>query len=137
MFKQFHIVDLGRDPKIFDLEAFWKYDHHYISGDKIEETGSTLPIFMSKKDYLKVGGWDESYPGHWVVDWEFFMKCGMVGMKMLRTWNCHFYHFVSVGTKSPERIDEARIKEQACHGYFRYKWGDYAKSCPFTNRKYF
>lgn len=135
MFKQFHIVDLGRDPKIFDLEAFWRYDYHYISGDKIEETGSTLPIFMSKKDYLRIGGWDESYPGGWVVDWEFFMKCEMSGMKMLRTYNCHFYHFVSIGTKSPERIVESQAKEQLCHEYFYYKWGTYTKHNPVNNSK--
>ena len=135
MFKQFHIVDLGRNPKTFDLEAFWRYDYHYISGDKIEETGSTLPIFISKKDYLRIGGWDETYPGAWVVDWEFFMKCEMNDMKMLRTYNCHFYHFVSIGTKSPERIAESQAKEQLCHEYFYYKWGTYAKHNPVNNSK--
>jgi glycosyltransferase involved in cell wall biosynthesis len=135
MFKQFHIADLGRDPKTFDLEAFWRYDYHYISGDKIEETGSTLPIFMSKKDYLKVGGWDESYPGPWVVDWEFFMKCEMGGMKMLRTYNCHFYHFVSIGTRTPEKELQNQQLEQACHDYFQYKWGTYAKHNPINNSK--
>ncbi len=32
------------------------------------------------------GGFDESYPGPWVVDWEFFLKCRLNGMKMLRTY---------------------------------------------------
>lgn len=135
MFKQFHIADLGRDPNTFDLEAFWRYDYHYISGDKIEETGSTLPIFMSKKDYMMVGGWDESYPGPWVVDWEFFMKCEMAGMKMLRTYNCHFYHFVSIGTRTPEKIFQNQQTEQECHDYFQYKWGTYAKHNPINNSK--
>jgi len=134
MFRQVHIKDLGRDPNTFDLEAFWEYEAA-LSKDLSEETGSTLPIFMSKMDYMKVGGWDESYPGAWVVDWEFFMKCEMNGMKMLRTYNCHFYHFVSVATKTPERIEESRIKEQQCHEYFRYKWGSYAKHNPANNSK--
>jgi glycosyltransferase involved in cell wall biosynthesis len=134
MFRQFHIKDLGRDPKTFDLKAFWKYEVNLIE-DKIEETGSTLPIFMSKKDYLKIGGWDESYPGHWVVDWEFFMKCEMVGMKMLRTYNCHFYHFVSLGTRLPEDTVKNQQIEQQCHEYFYYKWGTYAKHNPINNSK--
>jgi len=134
MFKQFNIKDLGRDPKTFDLKAFWKYEATLIK-NKIEETGSTLPIFMSKYDYLKVGGWDESYPGAWVVDWEFFMKCEMAGMKMLRTYNCYFYHFVSLGTKTLERIADSQAKEQACHEYFHYKWGTYAKHNPENNSK--
>lgn len=134
MFRQFHIKDLGRDPKTFDLKEFWKYEI-IIMEDKIEETGSTLPIFMSKKDYLKVGGWDESYPGPWVVDWEFFMKCEMNGMKMLRAYNTHFYHFVSIGTRTPEQVENNKIKEQACHEYFYYKWGQYAKHNPVNNSK--
>jgi glycosyltransferase involved in cell wall biosynthesis len=134
MFRQFHIKDLGRDPKTFDLKAFWKYETTLIE-DKIEETGSTPPLFMSKYDYLRIGGWDESYPGAWVVDWEFFMKCEMAGMKMLRTYNCHFYHFVSLGTKTPERIADSQAKEQACHEYFCYKWGTYARHNPKNNSK--
>jgi glycosyltransferase involved in cell wall biosynthesis len=134
IFKQFHIKDLGRDPNKFDLEAFWKYEIE-IHENKIEETGSTPPFLISKIDYLKIGGWDESYPGPWVVDWEFFMKCEMAGMKMLRTYNSHFYHFVSFGTRPPEKINENMEIEQQCHEYFRYKWGTYIKHNPINNSK--
>jgi glycosyltransferase involved in cell wall biosynthesis len=134
MFRQFHIKDLGRDPNTFNLNEFWKYEKE-ISENKIETNGSTPPLLMSKIDYLRVGGWDESYPGAWVVDWEFFMKCEMAGMEMLRAHNCHFYHFVSLGTKTPERIADSQIKEQACHEHFRYKWGTYAKHNPENNSK--
>ena len=90
-----------------------------IKEDKVEETGSTLPIFMSKADYLRVGGWDESYPGAWVVDWEFFLKCELSGMKMMRSYKCNFYHFVSIGTEAtPEEKQSKAIKERACHEYF-------------------
>lgn len=134
MFRQFHIKDLGRDPASFDLKAFWRYETD-LSKDRFDDTGSTLPFLMSKKDYMRIGGWDESYPGAWVVDWEFFMKCEMSDMRMIRTYNCHFYHFVSVGTKTPERIAESQAKEQQCHEYFRYKWGQYAKHNPENNSK--
>jgi glycosyltransferase involved in cell wall biosynthesis len=135
MFKQFNIKNLGRDPKTFNINDFWEYEFT-ITEDKIEESGSTLPIFMSKKDYLRVGGWDESYPGAWVVDWDFFLKCELSGMKMLRTYACHFYHFVSVGTEAtPEEKQSKAIKEQACHEYFKYKWGQYAKHNPINNSK--
>jgi glycosyltransferase involved in cell wall biosynthesis len=134
MFRQFHIKDLGRNPKTFDLKSFWNYSAG-LCENKIENTGSTLPILMSKKDYLKVGGWDESYPGPWVVDWEFFMKCEMNGIEMLRSYDCHFYHFVSLGTRTPEQIESNKIKEQLCHDYFYYKWGTYAKHNPLNNSK--
>lgn len=135
MFKQFHIQNLGRDPQTFDLEGFWEYEKK-LSTKGIEESGSTLPIYMNKKDYLKIGGWDESYPGAWVVDWEFFLKCELSGMKMIRTYNCHFYHFVSVGTEAtPEEKQNKAIKEQQCHEYFKYKWGQFAKHNPNNNSK--
>jgi GT2 family glycosyltransferase len=135
MFKQFNIKNLGRDPKTFNINDFWEYEYTVID-DRIEESGSTLPIFMSKTDYLRVGGWDESYPGAWVVDWDFFLKCELSGMKMLRTYACHFYHFVSVGTEAtPEEKQSKAIKEQACHEYFKYKWGQYAKHNPINNSK--
>jgi len=135
MFRQFYIKNLGRDPKTFDLQAYWDYEDS-VREDKTEETGSTLPIFISKTDYLRVGGWDESYPGAWVVDWEFFLKCELSGMKMVRSYKCNFYHFVSVGTEAtPEEKQSKAIKEQACHEYFRYKWGQYAKHNPINNSK--
>jgi glycosyltransferase involved in cell wall biosynthesis len=134
MFQQFEIKDMGRDPKTFDLKAFQDYTP-IKEGWFCDETGSTLPIFMTKYNYMRVGGWDESYPGAWVVDWEFFMKCEMNGMKMLRTYNCHFYHFVSIGTKNPEQITNSQIKEQECHEYFYYKWRTHAKHNPINNSK--
>jgi len=135
MFRQFHIKDLGRDPNTFNLEQFWEYEKLLLILPN-EKTGSTLPIFMSKKDYLRVGGWDETYPGAWVVDWDFFLKCELSGMNMVRSYNCHFYHFVSVGTEAtPEEKAKKQAKEQACHEYFKYKWGIYAQHNPETNSK--
>ena len=73
MFSQFHIKDLGKSVDEFDLKRFQEYEkalNDVTYKKKVHETGSTLPIFMSKVDYLKVGGWDEAYPGAWVVDWD-------------------------------------------------------------------
>jgi GT2 family glycosyltransferase len=124
IFKQFHINNMGTDPTTFDLEKFWLYDYHYLSGDKKEETGSTLPIFMSKIDYLRVGGWDENYPtSGMVADSDFFLKCRLSGLKMIRTYNCHFYHFASVSTNGEKRIQT----EMEGHEYFKYKWGNYMR----------
>jgi glycosyltransferase involved in cell wall biosynthesis len=132
IFPQFIIEDLGRDPKTFDLEKFWQFDYHYASGDKKEETGSTLPIFMSKIDYLRVGGWDENYELGMVADWDFFLKCQLSGLKMIRNWNLHFYHFGSISTNGETR----QQAEQSGHQYAKYKWGSYIYSHPETNNKY-
>jgi len=132
IFKQFIIEDLGRNAETFDLEKFWLFDYHYASGDKQEESGSTLPIFMSKIDYLRIGGWDENYENGMVADWDFFLKCQLSGLKMIRTWNCHFYHFASVTTNGEMR----QRAEIAGHEYARYKWGDYIKHNNITNLKH-
>ena len=137
IFPQFVIKDLGRSPKTFDLKAFWEFEMSIIE-DKIEESGSTFPFFMNKIDYLKVGGFDESYPSPsgFVADWEFFMKCQMNGMKMLRTYNCNFYHFVSLSAKTPEQEQVAKQYELNCHEYAKYKWGSYIQHNPKNNLKF-
>ena len=134
MFRQFIINNLG-DINNFDLDKFWDFESD-ISTDNFDENGSTFPFLISKNDYLKIGGFDETYPGPWVVDWEFFMKCQLNGLKMIRSYNSHFYHFVSLGTKSPEQMEEARIKEDLCHKFAYYKWGSYIKHDQLTNKKY-
>jgi len=136
MFHQFIIEDLGRNPKTFDLDKFWQFDYHVASGDKVEESGGTLPIFMTKMDYLRVGGWDENYEMGLVADWDFFLKCQLSGMKMLRTWNAHFYHFVSLSTTTPEK-NEQRLRANAeGQQYAKYKWGSYIKYNPTNNLKF-
>ena len=131
MFSQFRIKDLGTDPKAFDLNKFREFCDT-IEKDITTEEGSTLPIFMSKMDYLKVGGWDENYEQGMVADWDFFLKCQLSGLKMLRTYNCHFYHFASVSVNGEKR----RQAEAQGHEYAKYKWGDYIKHNPNTNLKY-
>jgi GT2 family glycosyltransferase len=136
MFRQFHIQDLGRDLKTFNLTKFFDYEIE-LSKEIMDNSGSTFPIFISKIDYLKIGGFDESYPSPsgFVADWEFFLKCELNGMKMLRTYNCHFYHFVSTSSKSSEQIEQSKKYELDCHEYFAYKWGQYAKHNPINNSK--
>ena len=131
MFPQFHIKDLGRTIEDFNLREFWEYEID-LSEQKLENTGSTLPIFMSKVDYLRVGGWDENYELGMVADWDFFLKCQLSGLDMIRSYNCHFYHFASVSTNGEKR----QQAEQSGHEYAKYKWGSYIKHDPNNNLKY-
>lgn len=135
IFSQFIINDLGRDPKTFDLEKFWNFDN-YISTEKIDTCGSTLPIFMDKIDFIRLGGWDENYNMGMVADWDFFLKAKLSNLKMIRTWNCHFYHFVSLTTSTFEKINERKKSEAEGHEYARYKWGDYIKHNRVDNTKF-
>jgi len=87
---------------------------------------------MSKIDYLKVGGWDENYEQGMVADWDFFLKCQLSGMKMLRTYNCHFYHFASVSINGEKR----QQAERNGHEYAKYKWGSYIQHNSSNNLKF-
>ena len=131
MFRQFHIKDLGKDPKTFDLQAYWDYEES-VRENKIEETGSTLPIFMNKYDYIRLGGWDENYEAGMVADWDFFLKCTLSDLKMIRTYNCHFYHFASISTNGEKR----QQAEQKGHEYAKYKWNSHIYSHPENNLKF-
>lgn len=130
IFQQFIIHDMGKDWKSFDLKAFWEIERLYAK-DEIDETGSTLPFLMNKYDYIRLGGWDESYDMIMVADWDFFLKCSLSGLKMIRSYNCHFYHFATVSFNGEKR----RQAEIQGHEYARYKWGKYIQSHPQTNLK--
>jgi glycosyltransferase involved in cell wall biosynthesis len=136
MFRQFHIMNLGTDPKAFNIQSYWDYEKS-ISIDKTEKSGGTLPFFMNKMDYLKIGGWDENYPLGLTADWEFFLKCQLIGLKMIRSYNCHFYHFESLSTRANvERSRERDILQLKASEYFKYKWGTYIKHNSDNNLKY-
>jgi glycosyltransferase involved in cell wall biosynthesis len=131
IFKQFKIYNLGRDPKTFNLEAFWNYAST-VSHSLKEETGSTLPIFMNKYDYIRLGGWDENYEAGMVADWDFFLKCAISNLKMIRAYDCHFYHFALISTNGEKR----QQAEQKGHEYAKYKWNSNIYSHPETNLKF-
>jgi glycosyltransferase involved in cell wall biosynthesis len=134
MFGAFNIIDLGKEPRSFSLEQFWEYTE-LINSPIIEGTGSTLPFCMSKLDYLRIGGWDEHYPSGMVADWDFFLKCELGGMEMIRTYKCHFYHFVSLTVRDPENMYVRKKQEEEAHQYFKYKWGVWASNNNITNSK--
>lgn len=137
MYPQFLIKDLGRDPNTFDLENFWQYEQDNRK-DYWDISGCTYPIYVTKTNYNRVGGFDTDYPhkSGLVADWDFFLKCELSKLKMIRTYTCMFYHFVSLTQKqTPEQQQESYIGEQQCHGYFHLKWGQPAQHNPQNNSK--
>ena len=131
IFPQFHIKDFGLTADSFNLKEFKTYENSILE-EKMDLAGSTLPIYMKKKDFIRIGGWDENYELGMVADWDFFLKCNLSGIGSLRIYNCHFYHFASISTNGEKRHQA----EQKGHEYAKYKWGSYIKSHPSTNLKY-
>lgn len=119
IFNPFIIEDMG-DLDRFDLEKFTKREleirDDYKEGVNI---GWTFPIFMSKKLFMSLGGFDLLFGSSHVIDLEFFMKAENVGVYNLRTYNCNFYHFGS----QTARTEDSYQKENNAHLYFENKWG--------------
>lgn len=134
MFSQFKIKDFGKNPEEFNLNKFLEYADT-INMDKVDYNGSTLPIFMKRKDFLSIGGWDIMYPSPHVVDWDFFAKCN-IHFQLWRTYNTHFYHFAGAATRRTAQQDaESTRKEKIAHEFAKTKWGSYIKHNINTNQK--
>ena len=131
MFVQFNIKDLGKTYQELDLAEFWEYEQS-ISKEQMDIAGSTLPIYMKKQDYIRIGGWDENYELGMVADWDFFLKCNLSKIGLTRVYNCHFYHFTSVSANGEKR----QMAERNGHEYAKYKWGKYIHHNPENNLKY-
>lgn len=131
MFSDFVIEDLGTDISSFELSRFQSYEENIVKSGH-NWNGSTLPIMMYKKDYLRLGGWDENYELGMVADWDFFLKCNLSEFKMCRTRNTSFYHFASASTNGEAR----QQAERNGHEYAKYKWGSHIKHNPANNQKY-
>jgi len=131
IFSQFLIKDFGLNVESFKLDKFTSYENT-IAKDVMDIAGSTLPIYMKKKDYIRIGGWDENYELGMVADWDFFLKCNLSGIGSTRIYNCHFYHFTSSSVTGKKRQEA----EQRGHLYAKYKWGDFIKHDPSNNLKY-
>lgn len=117
IFPQFKISNLGKNINEFSLEKFWELEN-IISDSKVDDFGGTLPFFTRNDWYMSIGGWDENYPTNGVVaDWDFFYKCELSDLELLRDYSIHFYHFAQVATGT-----QRQITEQQGHEYFQYKW---------------
>ncbi|HPM21221.1 MAG TPA: glycosyltransferase family 2 protein [Thermotogota bacterium] len=124
IFHKFEIKNFG------NINNF-KYDEFLSYGiqcniEKFREwdrCGYTLPIYIKKINYLKVGGWDEHYPGPWVVDLDFFYKLSLCGIESIRIYGVVFYHFGGIGTS---QLQKSNLELKALE-FFKDKWGGYPK----------
>ena len=131
MFPQFNIKDLGKTYEEFEVDKFWEYEQSILKEQR-DTAGSTLPIYMKKQDYLRIGGWDENYELGMVADWDFFLKCNLSKIDLTRIYNCHFYHFTSISANGEKR----QQAELSGHEYAKYKWGAYIQHNSSNNLKF-
>jgi len=133
VFKDFIEKDLGKEPKNFDLDKFTECELSFRKPHS-NFNGSTLPIFMEKIDYFKIGGWDSNYPKNGsYADWDFFLRCTLNEYFLMRTFRINFYHFVSFSNKDKNNLGK---NERLGSIYSNKKWGKPIEHYFETNLKY-
>ena len=118
----FKIHDFGKNVDEFDYERFIKEEPNYRE-DNLSADGGIFPFVISKKNYMKVGGFDTLYDSPFVCDWDFFLKLQLCDTVFYRTHNLNFYHFGSVATKKNDEKERFSKSEQVARSTYEYKWG--------------
>lgn len=106
----------------FDLENFFVEEPNHRE-DSITNDGGIFPLFLSKKKYMMIGGFDTIYPSPFICDWDFFIKCDLAGLKSHRSRKLNFYHFGSIATKNGKESDKFKKSEYDALQMYLYKWG--------------
>lgn len=131
IFKSFVIRDYGTTPETFDLAAYTQHSHNIPSS--LSNDGFTWPLYISKRNFMMLGGIDTAFPHPSVADWDFFFRCEMAGLVGKRIhMDIPFYHFAGAG-KPPSNVRTERELES--YAYFYWKWGFYPSLDPATNKK--
>jgi len=122
----FTIKDFGQNIEQFRFEEFKVFEKTIRKKD-FGHDGSLFPFIMSKKNYMKLGGFDVSYPSAFVVDWDFFLKAELSNFNLVKAYDLSFYHFGSKSTKKrDDNFDNPAdfySGETKAAEYFEYKWG--------------
>jgi len=127
IFVDFKIKNFGVTPDTFDLPAFTSYAKE-VSTPTINARGQTWPVFIQKKWYMIVNGIDAGFPSPSGADWDFFLRLELAGVKLVRYFGAHFYHFASASTKkTPEQMEKTQDGEAQSMEYFNWKWGNYPR----------
>jgi len=127
----FGIGDFG-GPSNFRYKEFAEKEPLYRK-NQLTNDGEIFPFFMTKKDYMAVGGFDTMFNSPFICDWDFFLKLELIGKKFIRSRKLNFYHFGSVSTKNGSERDRFTESETIAADIFLYKWGFPATRNPITN----
>ena len=118
----FPIHNFGVSVETFDYEAFIQKEEE-LSKPELTMDGRIFPFLISKRDYMKIGGFDLWYKSPFWSDCDFFLKLELCGNKFFRTHSCHLYHFGGRSTKMGPEGQKFRASESVASQQFLYQWG--------------
>ena len=114
--------DFGTTTETFRYEEFLA-EELKLSNDSATHEGQLCPFLISKKDFMKVGGWDVWFQSVYYVDCDMFLKLELAGGHFLRTHRIHLYHFGGRSTKMGLEGKKWYDNEHIGREQFLYKWG--------------
>lgn len=143
IFRSFVIENLGLGVDDFKYDEFLALErklHERTSnstGVWATGDGQTWPVFMEKRWFMALGGIDEEYPRGAVADWDFFTRCELAGLRCIRSYATHFYHFSGAANKKTpeEQVAFAQLEQEALR-YYAWKWGFVPSLDPVTHSKF-
>jgi len=121
----FIIKNFGTNYDNFNFKNFLDFEDT-IKRDEETNDGGIFPFVINKKYYMSVGGFDIAYNSPFVVDWDFFLKLELIGMKFVRIHDVNFYHFGSKATKKNSDMNTSKQfyeGEKIAREQFKDKWG--------------
>jgi hypothetical protein len=118
----FPMYNCGVTAETFDYAAFTQKEAE-LSKPELTMDGEIFPFLISKKDYMRVGGFDLWYKSPFWVDVDFWLKLELSGCRFFRTHSCHLYHFGGRSTKMGPEGQKYRASESVAGQQFQYKWG--------------
>lgn len=115
----------GDTAATFDKEKFIKFVNE---NRKLETTEQmNFPIFLSRKDFMTVGGLDGRFTTGPLADWDFRTKLSLLGREALRSQDSIVYHFSGKATRfagNSEQQTEKFIKDENINRQqYQQKWG--------------
>lgn len=121
IFRSFIIRNFGTSPEDFDYSGFLDFvSRTDCNSHRWGADGSTWPLCMSREIYLAMGGIDSYFPHPAMADWDFFLRCELLGLSCVRYFGTHFYHFGGAVTRKVDT--QWNEKEAQSAEYFNYKW---------------
>lgn len=109
----------------FDKRKFLQFveeNRKYNTLDKMN-----LPMFLTKKDYMVVGGWDHRFASGPLSDWDFRTKLSLLGREAMCSQDSLVYHFSGKATRFANNSEQQTEKfindENHNRNIYYQKWG--------------
>lgn len=117
----------GKDPGTFNLKGFLEESYRPGLEPFVQIGGDRLPFFISKYEYLSLGGWDTNCIHGLQADDDFFLKAKVLKFKTVIIPSITFYHFTKTSVNDTSLGKNGKVTRAEAfsrnYKYLNAKWG--------------